>query len=443
MSITYLTETEFSIQSLIDEKKIVESDACDIELALELSRSNRRKKINFVGLIETPGRVLFSLPKFHYGKNETTAKLIIKLMRRISKENKNSKCPADAQLFDQKKNEGHLSRINIASFILEDFYTNGLLSIRRSYLKYSDTRTPDWGRTIQNRYALHSESGPIYEKWISKHTERTEHKVITEIHRAIVTKCSNLYGELAGYPSNPILGSSTRSTVITTALPILRSVMRRTFFMRETQILKALINWIEEEHYSGVKFFGTQYFHTIWEKICSSLFSDVKKSDNWKDVMPLPEWRIWKTSKVYCSEGKFIIDALTELPDKKGILLLDAKYYRVKPSQDGRVSGPGVGDISKQLHYEDLVFTSNTFTTLFGEDRSKIINCFVFPVGSNALDLFPFGEIKIPRITKNRIVCVNLSGVRAIQRYLNNQLFTHSELRDFNILIDQTTASLP
>lgn len=434
MSTSYFIESNFSIGKLVDDYFLNEEDAIHVENVLGLSKFKRYKPIPFVGLIEVSGKILFALPKFYStipeGKTHA-AKLIIELMARLSSDGENEKRPADSYLFDQKKGVGNLSRVGIASFLLDDFYLNGLLSIKHIYFKASQSRSPHWDKTIQTIDPIHSQNGPLYDKWVSRYSERVDQKYITEIHRAVVGECSKLYGELIGYPADVTLGSYSSSILSNSALQILKTSMRKTFSLRETQVLKALIAWIEEGRSGGIKFFGTQYFHTVWELICTSLFSDVKSNKEWKDVMPFPEWRHWDNPEISYPQGKFQLDSLTKLPKNMGILIVDAKYYLVK-CENGRVlAGPGIGDISKQLHYEELVYTSDSFKSHYADDRSKIVNCFVFPDSENNIDLYPYGEIMIPRITKNRIICARLSGINAVQRYLHRQPFSESELISF------------
>lgn len=434
MSTTYFIESNFSIGKLIDDCFLTENDAVHVENALGLSRFKRYKPIPFVGLIEVSNKILFALPKFYLtipeSKTDAT-KLIVELMRRLSSGGENEKRPVDSYLFDQKKSVGNLSRIGIASYLLNDFYLNGLLSIKQIYFKKSQSRSPHWDKTIQTIDPIHSQNGPLYNQWVSSYSERIEQKYITEIHRAVIIECSKLYGEVIGYPVNVSLGAYTGSIFNNSSLRILKTSMRKTFSLRETEVLEALIAWLEEGRSGGIKFFGTQYFHTIWELICTSLFSDVKNEKEWKDVMPFPEWLDWEKNEVSYPQGKFQLDSLTKLPKDKGMLVVDAKYYLVK-CENGRVlSGPGIGDVSKQLHYEELVYTSTSFKDFYANDRSKIINCFVFPDSEKNIDLYPYGEITIPRITKNRIICVRLSGINAIRRYLNRQPFSESELISF------------
>ena len=434
MATLYFDESNFIIGNLIDKNFLSNIDAVQIENILGLSAGKRYSSMSFVGIIEASDNVFFVYPKFFIepiSNKGIVTKLIIELMLRISSENVGNNRLSDSHLFEQKKNINNLSRIGLAKYLLDDFYSHGLLSIKQSYFKKSQSRNPNWEKTIQSIDPLHSQSGPLYDIWVSRHTERVDHQFITEMHRVIISHCSKIYGELIGYPCDALLGPYSSDYVNNSSLSILKMAMRRTFSLRENQVLGAIVAWIEEDKGSGIKLFGTQNFHVIWERICATLFCDIKNSDDWVDVMPYPHWMSWENSLISYPQGKFQLDVLSELPNRKGLLLIDAKYYQLKIENGKVLSGPGVGDVSKQLHYESLVYTSATFIKNFGCDRTKLINCFVFPVAEANGDLIPFGEISIPRITSNRIVCVNLSGVSAIQRYLHRQPFTDSELTEF------------
>jgi hypothetical protein len=432
MSIIFLKEYDFSLSELVDKKLINNIESDELAYILGIQGNYRNTKIGFVGLIETQQNIIFSFPKFENNKDTAHPKLIIDLFKRVSSESNPIKKPIDSFLFDDKNNNNkNISRIGIERFLLDDFYKNGLLTIKRKYIKKSQNRSPDWSRTIELLDPIQTEHGPIYDNWLSRHSENISHKIVTEVHRSVIAQSTHFYGKLLGYPENIALGNTTNLSIDKSALPILRLLLRRTYNARETSVIKALISWILESRPNGLRIFGTQYFHTIWELICCYLFSDIKDTDRWRSVMPKAEWITSPQGEIFKSSRTFMIDALTELPDDSGVLLIDAKYY-LPQFINGKVeNGPSINDISKQLHYEELIYTSDNFVTQYGNNRSKIFNYFIFPGDSDQCDLSLLGKITIPRITKNKINYATYSGNKAIMRFLKRNPLSDFELITF------------
>ncbi|MDQ9168803.1 LlaJI family restriction endonuclease [Oxalobacteraceae bacterium R-40] len=427
----YLIENRFSARHLLEKEGIPADAVQTIEIQLGLNKQKRDEPINFVGLIETSGKQFFALPKFcsKADAEKGASRLVVELMRKVAANRQATKRIPDAHLFDEKQLDASLSKVGIADFLLEDYCAHGLISIRRSIYKASNFRSPDWAKTIHSIDPIWGDDGPVYDRWLSRHSERAAHRQITEIHKAAISACISRYGELLGYPASLLPSGPSQSQSSEHSTAILRAALRRTYSMREINVLNALIAWLEQRREGGPAFFGTRYFEQVWETICANLLNDIKGYSPWADVMPFPQWTLWATNEKFKPKGQFELDALTELPDSKGLLLSDAKYY-VPRFEKGAVEGmPGMEPLSKQLHYEELLFTSQAFMDQYGKNRDKLINSFIFPGPSSMdRDISPFGDVTIPRITQNPIICTNLNGLRAFQRYLRNEPFSHAEL---------------
>lgn len=433
--VTILFEMDYSLDSLAD-YGVSNEEAQEIEVKLGLRSNEREKKIDFVGLIETKTKQFFSLPKFFKKSDVSQCRVVVDILRYIAANQKSIDRFPDAYLFDKKQVREGSNKLDIAEFLLEDFHSHGLLVIKRHFYKRSESRSAAWERTVNSLDPVWSEGQPFYGQWFSKYSENAEDRLLTEIHRSIIVHCAVKYGSILGFKN--VFRANTVSLPVTPqyAITIARSALRRTFSLREINVLHALIAWLETQRDAGVFFFGTRYFNLVWEEVCSFLLNDVKESPDWVGVMPKPAWHIWSESKSYLSKRPFSIDCLTELPDSKGLLLTDAKYYLPSFLGDSADGVPGVDSLSKQLHYEQLIISSGSFLIRFESDRSKLINAFVFPGTDDTPPIWPFGEVMIPRIKSSPIICIYLGGMFALDRYLKQRSFTHAELTALCELID-------
>ena len=147
--------------------------------------------------------------------------------------------------------------------------------------------------------------------------------------------------------------------------------------------------------------YATPYFHWVWEKICSFLFSNQKEI-----VLPKPYWEV-NNEKSYTEQ---IPDVLFKFNNT--IYVLDAKYYRTKYAPKKL---PGWGDLVKQFFYAHTL--KKTLEKQFG--NVKIENIFLFP-GTTENEIEYLGYAAVEGLSSlGKINGFVLDVYKAMQHYVN------------------------
>jgi len=135
---------------------------------------------------------------------------------------------------------------------------------------------------------------------------------------------------------------------------LLKKELTQVFTDQKIRLLKLLLAFVNKRYLSQslkAYFFGTGYFHVIWEKVCG--YSLENQVDKYIKRIPKPTWNDLNSNQVFTETFRPDIITTNGTPDQ--LLVLDAKYYNLELLLSGalRISGnPGIGDISKQFLYE-------------------------------------------------------------------------------------------
>jgi|GEM_PF-5828851 LlaJI restriction endonuclease. len=431
----FVREGSISLNDLLSDNVISESDAYNIEHALALGPNRRSKPLHYVGLLETKKRQLFFLPKYCTENDEHHAKTVINVLRRVAKSQAIAQAIPDAHLFHSPSREGLLSKVELASFILEDFYDFGPLTLKSTQHVFSTDREPDWPKTFDRVEPIWTGKSWIHDHWVSRRKTSIDQHLIADIHLFVVAECHARYADLLGYPS--ITSAAPRTLSNTNRIDaILRATMRRQYAARNISVLKALRTWISGNNspVKPVSYFGTCYFEYVWEDICSFLMHDKKNDEYWSTIMPFPQWRRLEQAAHFKAEGRFRLDCLTELPSQNGVLLTDAKYYRPQFRNETALGVPGMDSISKQVHYEEITLRSEKFLERYSQD-GVVLNAFIFPERCDTRFIWTSGWVTVDNMTKKPVVSISLNPLQALDRYLKRKPLTEVELQ---IICDST-----
>ncbi len=129
-----------------------------------------------------------------------------------------------------------------------------------------------------------------------------------------------------------------------TAKNILAQAISNTFVDREVSLLNNIMYFIfGSSNYNSEKpeTLATQYFHSIWEAICSELFNN--EYDHFKYLIPKPKWHVYNNKYNPYNFSRQIPDILYY--ENNTLYVLDAKYYNIKRNL------PGWHDLVKQFYY--------------------------------------------------------------------------------------------
>jgi hypothetical protein len=203
----------------------------------------------------------------------------------------------------------------------------------------------------------------------------------------------------------------------------LKQELHLNFSDREVRLLKILIAWFsQEQRNSSTKFkpYGVREFWPVWESVCKFIYRD--QVALWLKKIPPPLWTRSDGEYNY-STGKWLPDVIMACKPHNYInqvFILDAKYYdcRLPPSLSGE---PGVGDITKQLFYSQILESE-----VYEEGYDGIINGFVFPaVQENFIETS--GKVEIEGIRGGPIMVIYMNLTMAFERYLSSTPITNEE----------------
>ena len=294
------------------------------------------------------------------------------------------------------------SFISVAFWLIRDYFDYGIIHFERHEYSFNQSANINWPRTIKSMNPVISNQRPVYLDLVTKKHAHYDH-LITHIHQYAVNYCLDLYGWLFDYDSEYGIEYELPCDK-ETALYLLDLESQRTFEDRKSNLflnLKELILGSHNQSKDSVTTFVTPYFHTVWEKICYSLFTDLSE----KSLPKLPN-PYWKVNNVTATTEQ-IPDIMFK--EKNKLFILDAKYYRIKHAPKKL---PGWGDLVKQFFYRH---------TLIKNKKDVIENIFLFP-GQTDNDIEYLGFAAVDEITNlGQINGYIIDIHKAMQFYVNGK----------------------
>lgn len=290
----------------------------------------------------------------------------------------------------------------------------------------NQTRKTFWKKTIQSSGLLISDESAFYPEPYCKQVTKVSNE-ITVVYLSIFNYLCNKYDSTQNLISS-IEGSGN-------IIPFEEILKNADYFCRKIQIetyetfntedlnvlsimLQILSDKLQSNGEMKVLAYGTNYFHLVWEDICSDIFRNDYSAQI--EEFSQPNWLIQATigENNFLPKGKLRPDVIWKDGDTNYIL--DAKYYYPFPD-----SSCGVGDISKQYIYAEA---SNSIKTKNG---------FIFPESKKgtlvnaglSVMLMPDGS-EDPSFSTRRISAFLLDFHDAIDSYLSD-----SPLKDFRELL--------
>lgn len=429
-----MSEGDYTLNGLAD-LGIQKHSLKAIEKSLALPASKWDEKIYFVGIIDVENKILISYPKslnIDLVTNET-AQTLIKLFKKISRQREVLNKIPDSAFLKFKTNE-NVSNITLAEFIIFDYLINGNLAFKSTKGIINNMHAIEWNKTIDKISPLLYKNFPVYDVWYSNQRYSQDDHILNQIHMRVYDECLKRYGSIIGVNETSHICYPAKDIQINNdiAIKVINKKLRQVYGQREITLLKALKTWlIKEQKPSNPEFFGTRYFHVIWERICAYLFEDTKDTKTWNDIFLCPEWFYHDTEKNTTSDG-FKIDILCEKVKGK-LILADAKYYDITKRSGGILS---VSDLSKQINYETQLLKSDAYMRLYSGDRNNLYNIFVFPSDHHGSESNKFCEIIFPNLYDRKLWGITIDTLSAFRKYLSNTPLGSSKvsaiLSDFN-----------
>lgn len=329
----------------------------------------------YVGVITFSSNVICILPKYFKGitfsddEKKAKFKTVLKVLKKVQ----NSVLLPDSKYL---KNSGDIvSEIAVADYLLRDYIDYGIYQKRREEVLLNSSGEVNWDRTISTLDPVISRGKPIYHDLYNYSNITEEFNLIAEIHKWTVKYCLKKYSDILEYNLSFQEDSAEGLNDLGDTdhlLGVIERELRITYIDREINLLENLHKLISKKAKNlntNFNIYGTGYFHTVWEQVCSYSFNN--KKDLYSRNIPKPEWKNTEGIKVL----KDTIDPDVVATNKEETLffVLDAKYYnfRMHELPNTTLSGnPGVGDVSKQILYE------KAFKDV---DISEKHNAFLFP----------------------------------------------------------------
>lgn len=394
-------------------------------------------QFRYVGVIIADDTVINCYPKYIPNKDniEDDFKQVIKVIKKYR------------SLYDEvdfQNDEIEDISFNLLSmmiFFLEDYYENGIYRNIRNIMEVNGSGEIDWNRTINCTDPIITGNRPYYVEMHTKYKINDMYDYFRLLHEYIITKCSKRLedaGLLDLFDLTPAeLSDKSQDDFgeLDIILENLEKELRVEFNTHKQKLLRSMHTYLKEENsFSNENYltvYGTSTYHVIWEEMCKKVFrdkldkplSDIIDGETSKtrliDIIDKP---IWYYEDVYPNEadGTFIPDIVTFW--KNHFIILDAKYYNLKFSQNKLSGQPGLESITKQYLYE-LAFRD----FIKKHEFKGVKNAFLFPAYGGEIENKGHVELKILSCLED-IQVIMLPADKINEYYLNNEKISISQL---------------
>ena len=382
-------------------------------------------KFTFVGVITFKDEIIVVLPKYFdslFISELDCIKQIMKILKKIPltviKNNINDFFISNNDKF---------SEISICDFIIKDYIKNGIY-IKKSSVSRLNINSDNlyWRKTINELQPILSHGNPIYHDCYYNHQKNNIDTYITQIHIAVLEYSISKYAELFDYKLPKINYSKAKKSLLYLGNPNktikeLNKQLQETFNDRDILLLKTLITFFEKNQANienSLSLYGTTRYNLVWEYVCADVFGNEyeRLKHNIADIV----WKKINGNPVINSSNTLEPDILKVV--SQNLLILDAKYYSIKLSDNSIKGNPGSYDIVKQLTYA-LAFKNKGY--------SEIINCLLYPKEGKEKLIEIFGSVNLKFFEQKPIVNVYISPSLIYERYLNRNTLKEEELINF------------
>ena len=358
-------------------------------------KSHNSISFNFVGAIVIEDVIICSLPKYYRNHSLDFSDLftdfitIIKVLKKVG----------HVELIPDSKNISSDETINSSELVLadrfiKDYLEYGIFQKSSNFLFVNGQGEVSWNDTISLLDPVFIKGRPVYADIYSLDVLSDQTNLITEFHKWVIKYCLNKYGLILDYEFPFFDNSTIDFSEINSLENLYKTILNElsiTFLDREIILLKRMLFFIKKKMEDGqntFEIFGSCYFHVIWEKTCSSFFSN--RREHFTSLIPSPIWHDLENNTT--AKDSLIPDiiAVVEEPVSSKLFIFDAKYYNIFYDQTSnfKVTGnPGVIDVGKQFMYEKI-FAGLPFSSKY--------NCFLFPkLNDSSFKIFGFVSFQL------------------------------------------------
>jgi hypothetical protein len=360
-----------------------------------ISSDGRKLAFKFVGIIALKKKVICVFPKYYYEKikfdsifseqdYEKYFSEFIQIIKVVKKYQKSISIEP-LKKYDLINTFMHNEMI-IADEIIEDYILNGIYNKQRDDIAVNLDGNIDWNLTVNELHPIFNKNRPIYNDLIVNLLVTEEDYIITLLHKWAVKYCLSKYGQLLDYDSS-VFQEDAVSDISEIGkedflMNILQKELNETFIDRNIhtiKLLRSLINRKFDTKQNRISIYGAQNFHRIWQEVCSAVFSNdlhsepaCKSFKKFIDAIPQPNWQIehnYSRNEIETLEPDIICADYIN----RSFYTLDPKYYNIRFDNYNISDQPGVGDVTKQILYEQC------FKDKFKSDFNNWYNILIFP----------------------------------------------------------------
>lgn len=273
-----------------------------------------------------------------------------------------------------QRGDSYTERTPVADYfvLIDDFLRTGrLFSEEFIQSAVGHSGAIDWRKTILSVKPLVSNQGRfIYPSFSVRRRNNQLDSALEQIHEYCLHRALAaigwLYPNLLLHPARLQSVSSLHERLVVTALS-------QTFNDRDRLLLVSMLNIIRHSGSFNIERswkLGTDRFEYVWEGMIDAAFGIPSR----QEFFPGARWSLFDDK--YVETAKLQPDTVMDIGRDRGIIILDAKYYRYCSTSNPR-DLPGTESIAKQIVYGD--YASNIIPKMRGWTGSTIFNAFVLP----------------------------------------------------------------
>ncbi len=391
-----------SVANSADQKELTDLVDEDVEVVDETAGNDDCLYVfTYVGVITVGNRVIKIYPKYIFSETEplTQMKQVVKVLERYSR--------SEEQIVNLFNGDGDNRSFNILAvilYLLSDYFDYGVYNNTEDILEVNGEGAIQWGRTIDDGFAIIEDNRPYYPELVTQKTIEDETDYFKRLHECILTECSKQLQDAAleelfemdsvNLSEEQLDDFGDRDYI----LDRLMAELNIQFNTHRQITLKTLYAYISQDRKmleveQGISMYGTTAFHAVWEKACAEVFgnklsipigqikmsvplaNEYDRKTKLIDLIEKPKW--YGIDTVQEPKDTLIPDLIT-ITQHEGVdwfILFDAKYYLLQLEKGRSLRGnPGVGDVTKQYLYQ-LAYKK----FIERHDISIVKNCFLMP----------------------------------------------------------------
>lgn len=388
-----------TVKASEDQKDMSDLFDEDVEVTDDIGDDSRYLYVfTYVGVLIFSGRVLKCFPKYLLTNDHplTEMKQVIKV---ISEYNKSKEQVIN--LFNGDAESKSFNLLAVILYLLNDYYSYGLYSNTENVIEVNGEGDILWERTIDENFPIIRDGKPYYIEMYTRKSVNNDTDYFHRLHATILTECSNQLEEAQLtelFDIEPLELTEESLDDFGDAdyiLERIRGELAMQFNTRKQLLLKTVYAYIAsdrqvEELDDNVSMFGTNAFNLVWENVCAEIFNNmlhthikdipvpVRPDDDPDaekkliDIIERPKWVSEGNKYTKITKDTLIPDTVTV--HGTNFIILDAKYYNLRFSQEELRGQPGIESITKQYLYQQAY---KSFIEKHGFTSVK--NCFLLP----------------------------------------------------------------